>query len=736
MTFANPLPWWVVIPAIGIAATLAYRAYLPFVETMPTRWRQVLTGLRFGLLLLLLVFLMRPVVVMPAQGVRDAVVAVLIDVSRSMEIADDESGTRLTRAVSLVRDAMLPSLQEEFAVELHTFGDRLARADLEQIEAGDRRSDLGGALRATRERYADRVLAGIVVVSDGGDTGVEDVAAALDPTAPVFTVGVGAARVETDREVLSVTAGAAPLEDSVVQLSASVVSHGFGNEPFELRVLENGRPIQVRRVVPATDGSPVREVFQVSPAVDAATVYTVEIPESASELVVENNRRGLLVEPPGRRRRLLVLQGAPGYEHAFLLRALGTDPGLEVDTVVRKGANDRGEPTFYVQAAPERSGTLGSGFPASREALFGYDAVMLANVSADLVGLQQLEWLADFVSRRGGGLVVFGGQSFAGAGFAGTPLEDVLPLDPRRSWEEVVPASSREPNRLILTADGGRHPAMQLGSTLESSRDQWATMPALGGSNDVGGPRAGASVLAVTVGPGGGQRPLVAAQRYGQGRAMVFAGEGAWRWRMMVPIEDRTYETFWRQTARWLATSAPSRVSVSMRGGATAGDTVAVEVQVRDEAFDPVSDATVRLRVAGPGVDGADQVAELVDSAHGTYRLELRAEQLGVYHASAEVSRTGESVVTQDSWMLVGGDDRELTQPRRHDEVLQRVADASGGRLLLEADLDQLGTLLRAATPGDPPARYRDLWHGVWTFLLIVALLSAEWILRRRAGLR
>ena len=52
----------------------------------------------------------------------------------------------------------------------------------------------------------------------------------------------------------------------------------------------------------------------------------------------------------------------------------------------------------------------------------------------------------------------------------------------------------------------------------------------------------GASVLAVTSGPGGVRRALVAVQRFGEGRAMVFTGEAAWRWRMLLPAADRSYE--------------------------------------------------------------------------------------------------------------------------------------------------------------------------------------------------
>jgi hypothetical protein len=38
--------------------------------------------------------------------------------------------------------------------------------------------------------------------------------------------------------------------------------------------------------------------------------------------------------------------------------------------------------------------------------------------------------------------------------------------------------------------------------------------------------------------------------------------------------------------------------------------------------------------------------------------------------------------------------------------------------------------------PQNAAPERRDLWHQAWAFALVVALLSAEWTLRRRWGLR
>src|SRR5262249_22510443 len=145
---------------------------------------------------------------------------------------------------------------------------------------------------------------------------------------------------------------------------------------------ENGRAIQVARLTPAAANTPVHHVFRASPQRGAATVYTVDTPILPGEPVPENNSRSVLVQGPTRPRRILLVEGAPGFEHSFLKRALTADQGLEVDAVVRKGKDDRGANTFYVQAAHSRGEALVAGYPQTLEALSAYDAIVLANVES------------------------------------------------------------------------------------------------------------------------------------------------------------------------------------------------------------------------------------------------------------------------------------------------------------------------------------------------------------------
>ena len=737
MQFAIALPWWILLLLVVAVAAVAWGAYTQVLVPLTPGRRALLTTLRGVLLLLLVACLLRPVRVMPPATGSDAVVPILVDVSRSMRLPDAGGRTRVDAARDLLVRQVRPSLEGRFQSEVWTFGDTLTRATSDAFTADARRSDLSGALRALRERYRDRHLAGIVVLSDGGETGAQDAAEVVgDGGLPVYTVGVGERRIAPDYEVLDVAAGAAALTQSSVDLTVSAVSRG-SNTPFQVRVLENGRPVDSRTAKPASADSPVRELFTVSPSRDTATLYTVEIPSAPGEVVAENNRRSVLVSPPGRRRRVLIIEGAPGFEHTFVKRALASDPGIEVDSVVRKGRNEHGSATYFVQAAASRAPQLAKGFPTERDQLFQYDAVLFANIEPDSLSRVQLEMAAEFVGERGGGVLVFGAKSFAQQGLVGTDLEEVLPVDLRDRGNGIVRTAARsgEPYKISLTPDGESHPVMRIGATIDESLKTWRAVPAMAGSTSLGAPRPGAQVLAVIAAPDG-MRPVLAVQRYGRGRSMVFAGEASWRWRMQLPSTDRTHELFWRQAVRWLSSDAPDPVSAVPLTGVMPGMTATVATDVRNAAFQPVRDAEVSVRLTLPGGEVRDLKPTLLDARTGRYAAEARFDQPGVYRVVAEARQGTNILGRSEEWTLVGAADLEMTDPRLNEDVLRRVSRASGGRYLAAGDLSRLPSLL-ASAQGDPgPPRLQELWHNIWIFAAIVVLLSLEWFFRRSWGLR
>ena len=606
---------------------------------------------------------------------------------------------RLAAAAASIARARLPRasctmLGQQFHVEVLGFGERVAPVEPAALTAAARRSDVEGALAGVRDKYQGRPIAGIVLVSDGGDTsgGGERAAAA---SAPIFGIGVGAPASGRDREILGVTAAEAILDDSRVELAVSAVSHGFGKTPFDLRLLENGKLIDARRVTPAGDGTPVREIFQVSPGAGAPTVYKVETPVEPGELVPENNVRSTLVQPPTRPRRVLLIEGAPGFEHGFLKRAWASDRGLEVDSVVRKGKNEQGADTFYIQATQSRGEQLTKGYPANREALFRYDAVVFANVEGHQLSKAELDLTRSFVGERGGGLLVLGARSFARQGLGGTPIEDVLPLDFTDRGGDVLPASAvRGVNRVALTAAGEAHPIMQLSAAADETRKRWEAVPPLAAIAPVGGPRPGASVLAITSGPSGSPRALVAVQRFGEGRSMAFTGEASWRWRMLMPSSDRSFDTFWKQALRWLALSASDPMQLTVTPGAAPGADIPLRIVVRNAGFQPIPDAAVDVRVTAP--DGrVESIRAVPDPARpgndGHFLATIRPESAGVFKLAARAQQGGTTAGTANTSVLVGGVDVEMTDPHLNRGLFRSACGGVGRESAGRGGSDRVG---------------------------------------------
>src|SRR5262245_30611756 len=153
MRFATSYAWWVLLLMAAAVAVVAWASYAGAIVALPPRRRFVLASLRAFTLGLLVLCLLRPVRVVPPDTNSDTVVPILVDVSRSMGLADVDGARRIDVASRLVRTQISPELARRFRPEIWTFGDVLEQRADDVFSADARRSDLSGALRAVRDRY-------------------------------------------------------------------------------------------------------------------------------------------------------------------------------------------------------------------------------------------------------------------------------------------------------------------------------------------------------------------------------------------------------------------------------------------------------------------------------------------------------------------------------------------------------------------------------------------------------
>ena len=705
------------------------------------RDRAVLLGLRGLAVALVAVCLLRPALLLSAATPQRNVLAVVVDDSRSMRIADVDGRSRAEAVQRLLAPdgPLLRQLGDRFTLRTFRFSQEAARAaDVGTLGFDGPRSRVEAALRSVRQELAGVPLAGIVLVSDGADN------AEADPTdavtvggrpVPVFAVGVGGERFATDVEVTRVDVPRTALRGGTIAADVTIAQSGLAGERAQLVVEDDGRIVSTHAIALPGDGErrPIRVAI---PAAEAGVRrLRFRVVPQPTELLAENNAREAIVTVRDGREKILYVEGEPRFEFKFVRRAVAADSQLQV-VGLQRTAEDK-----FLRLDVSDSGELRAGFPATREELFGYRAVILGSIEASHFTSEQLRLLADFVGERGGGLLLLGGRrSFREGGWSGTALAEVMPV----ALDEGAPEENLEEAPSFLaevhanpTAAGLAHAVTQVANTPEASAERWRTLPALTTVNRIRGLRPGAVTL-LAAGTGRDAPPVLAYQRYGKGLAVAFPVQDSWIWQMHadVTLEDQTHERFWRQLLRWLVSEVPDRAAVAPsveRLGA--GEPVTLRAEVRDSAFQGVNDAAVTARVTTPG--GAEREVPLrwTGGADGEYRGVYTPTEDGTHAVQVEAVSRGERLGARAAFVRSGDGAEEFFDATQRAPFLRRLATTTGGRYYTPATAAALPRDVVYTESGNTMLERKELWDMPIVLLVLVGLLGADWAYRRARGL-
>lgn len=728
--------------ALGLALALAVvvlatRRLTPGGE----RGRLVLGALRALALLVLAFCLLRPSLVLSSSVPQRNVLAILLDDSRSMQLTDLDGERRLDAMRRVVGDSadLAERLAERFVLRYYRFAaDAAPLGGTASLRAEGTRTDLAAALESARQELADLPVAGIVLATDGADNSTADLAAPLlglqARKIPVYTVGVGRERFARDLAIERLALPATSLAGADVLAEVSLRIRGVGGETTTLTVEAAGRVVATEEVrLP-----PRTETVQVPVRIPALAVGSHRIAVKASvlrgEVVTENNdAQGVLRVRRGPE-KMLFLEGEPRPEFAFTRRAAGADSALQLVALLRSAQGK------YLRLGVDDSLELVAGFPATREELFRYRALVLGSIEASFFTGDQLRMIADFVSRRGGGLLALGGRDALGeGGFAGTPVAEVLPVN-LLSGARHLADSQVVPLHVRLTAAGRSHAVTQLDAAREANTARWDSMPMLTAVNQLGDLRPGATMLLAgrDLSGAGGERPVLAYQRFGRGLTAVFGVQDSWHWKMdaSVPVDDQRHHTFWQQLLRWLLDEVPDRVELAaVPDRVGPGEPVTVQARVVDETFLDVNDAVVVARVFPPSGQMFEVPLEWTLREDGTYHGQFVATESGMYQLAALAVRGADSTRSADAALLADPHGADVERAELRAPLLRRIAEQTGGRYYPLHEAHRLADDVIYTESGITVREARDLWDMPAALLLFVALLGTEWTLRRRRGL-
>ena len=442
--------------------------------------------------------------------------------------------------------------------------------------------------------------------------------------------------------------------------------------------------------------------------------------------------------------KILYYQGALDWGYRFLADTLRRDPSFKMNALFT--------PALGIRLTGKGTPDTFTDLPDNAAALKSYHLVILANVFADQLTPAQQNALVSY-TREGGGVLFVVPYGGAAQAFAGTKLEEMLPV----AFEAVIPQStrdqassrfqeaiqrqSRDGVKLLgdIFADQAstrseQTPLLPFGLTDASRRlpifaspdKKREVIPSFTTYAAVKSAKPGSEILAIhptDKGPGG-PRILLATESFGRGLSAVLTTDSLWQWKLSLPNTSRDYETFWQQLLLFLAKGPLEEMRF---------DHIASQYPIQKE---------VHLKLVGAQGSSPPSVTATSPSGKKLTLLTQATGEAGHWRVPFLPDEAG-------GWQLLASDEKG-TETRAH---LRAVASLQSQELSnMPPDLDRL-RLLATATggemilPGTPPPwiartepdlpdlhaeKRRLLWNNWLLLTLCLGIYTAELIWRRR----
>ena len=736
---------WLTVLIVSIAGLYALWTYRQLV-LVRGRDRVVLLAHRVALFLIVGFALLQPMLLLKVAVPQQNFVGILLDDSRSMQIADHNGAPRsgfVSDQFGRVDGPLLTELGKRFTLKIFRFSSAAERlqsaSDLTFEGTGSR---LGNALDRARDEMSGLPVAGIVLVSDGADNAdatIDDSIGGLRAQAmPVFTVGVGRDRLSRDVQITRVDLPRRVLKGTALVIDVVVTQTGYAGQKVPLMVEDAGRIVTQQDITLPPDGESETVRVRFKAAENGPRVFRFRVPAQNGEEVPQNNQRDLLTEVYDGRQKILYLEGEPRPEAKFVRLAVEADENIQVVLLQRTAEATVNVPDKFLRLGVDGPDELVNGFPSTREELFKYRGIILGSVEAGAFTPDQQRMLEDFVDTRGGGFIALGGRrSFSEGGWGGTPLSNALPVQLNRSLQTAL----EPPAEIVVrpTPAGQSHPATQLADKEEDNAAKWRKLPPLTSVNNLGAIKPGASVILTGIDERGREQVVLAYQRYGRGKAMVMPVQDSWLWRMhaSMPLEDLTHHTFWQRLSRWLVDGVPDRVMVSTTPDRVErGSPVTISVDVLDPEYKGINDGRITARINAPSGKTEDVPLEWTVEQDGEYRGRFTPTEDGVYKITVGgVTKDGKTTGTGSSSLRVAPSDAEYFDAAMRAPLLQRIAEETDGRFFRADDSSALADAISYSGKGITVVEEKELWDMPIVLGLLLALMGSEWWYRRAKGL-
>lgn len=727
-------------------------------------WRGTLAGLRIAAILLVAWMLAGWSIERYQSDMPELVV--MLDESASMQTTDGVASSTTNRsvlsrwevAVQLLSRAWTvdsESASNQYRPKLYAVADEVRPLSVNwsemetiasQMKPEGLHSRLGDGLIHIMQRQSGRPTAAIVLLSDGIVTGGAPLEEAL-PMArrlnvPIICIATGQQLPQPDLALMDLLADdAVYLGDRVnIQVTVSATDIAIHRATVNLRDLQSGQIVDSASADLSAARSTANLQLGYVPKSAGNSTIKLELAATPGEKNLDNNSIQRVIEVRDQSLRVLLVQRTPSFEYRFLKTLLErtanqaeTDKSaFELDVILQDADASH-------VAQERRALRL---VPGDKETIASYDVIILGQLDPTLIASSTQQLIVDEVTGSGCGLMFICHPDFQPNQLTTWPLGKLLPIESRSlgsgqrtgsTWQFDGTSRQWQPTAL------GRA-ALPLQLVEASNMDElWRSLPGPDWYYVTNQLKDGAQVLATAVrdkSPDGSAAPLLVSQFVGAGRVVMQTNDETYRW-IGYRGSELMYERYWIQMLRWLSRGKLNRqtqteLTVEPRQSRL-GEPIQMVAKLSAEAAASIGDDACQVTIEQVGGEARAFDLKRTQSASPVYKASEANLPAGSYRAF--LSRP-QDTSTGSVTFTVTAPPGEQANLRSDWRGLQTLAEQSHGKFYSAATA---ANWLRELPKGTPVRRGSlpplPLWNSPWVAMLLVLLLTSEWIMRRSANM-
>ncbi|WP_158827047.1 hypothetical protein [Mucilaginibacter lacusdianchii] len=557
-----------------------------------------------------------------------------------------------------------------------------------------KQTNISSAIRQLNERFVNQNIGALVLATDGlYNQGNDPQYEARNIKASIYTIALGDTIPRRDLVVSNVNYNKTAFlgNDFIIEVQAEALqSRG---ENMHLSVTEDGRQVFIQNI--AVNANAYRKTIPVKLSAEKKGIhkFTISVAPVANELSTKNNTESIYIEVLDARQKVLLVYASAHPDIRAIKQSVEHNQNFELKAV-------QGDKLAGIK-------------------LSDYNLIMLYQASAASNAV-----LRDFVSKSKVPVWYMAGAQTDLTAFNNE--QKTIQIAAGRTEMQEVFAEPVTGFSLFTLSD----------STLRKINQ---FPPLLAPYGNYGTGNEATVLLKQKIGNVSTGYPLLTFAEADGRRTAVMAGEGLWRWQL---AEYQSYgshqalEELFGQAVQFLTANANRQRfrAYASKNVFDEGESVLLNAELYNDALELVNTPDVNVSIKS---NAGKHYSYLFSRNGKSYQLNASTLPVGDYSYIA-TAKLGRETFTAKGQFTVKQLSLESRQSTANHQLLYTLAKQSGGQMLQPSQVNQLVDLIRKneniKTIVYDDKHYSDLIDVKWVFVLILALLSGEWFLRKREG--